>query len=49
MERIEYEYSFKVASLEPFFEYCQKMNLFLKINFNKQEQSSAMKIKQWQE
>lgn len=31
MERKEYEYTFKVASLEPFFNYCQK-NQFVFVN-----------------
>lgn len=33
MERKEYEYSFKVASLEPFFEYCQKNEFIFKDKF----------------
>lgn len=33
MERKEYEYSFKVTSLEPFFEYCQKNEFIFKDKF----------------
>lgn len=33
MEKKEYEYSFKVSSLEPFFEYCQKNEFIFKDKF----------------
>lgn len=33
MERKEYEYTFKVASLEPFFEYCQNNEFVFKGKF----------------